>query len=63
MRQIECHLNNQTMKDLIAAHLYSMGVIKDFEEIVDIEWSLPNKQGVRQLRVKFQPEVQVIFHE
>lgn len=63
MRTIECYLNNQTMKDLVALHLYEMKVIKNTEEVVDVEWTLPNKQGIRKLRVKFQPEVQIIYHE
>lgn len=61
MRDIECYLNDQTLKDLVAVHLQTMSLIKSSEEVIDLTISLPNSEGVRTIRFNIEPVIQTIY--
>lgn len=62
VREIELFLNEETLKDLIISHLHRIGVIRDYEEVCNLNYG-HLKDGCRQLTVRFEPDTQVIFHE
>ncbi len=61
-REIECYLNNETLKDLIAVYLSNVGVVRHNEEITDLELTMPDSNGIRTIRFKFEPLTQIIHH-
>ena len=61
-RELECWINNETVKDLIISHLHRITVIRDYEEVVDIQVSAPDVEGLRKLIIRFQPDTQIIHH-
>lgn len=63
-REFECYLNEGTLKDLIIAHLHQIRVIRDYEEVENVSIDLTGKleDGCHKLRIRFEPDVQVIFH-
>lgn len=62
MRDIECYLNDQTLKDLVATYLQTVCLIKSSEEVSDLTLSAPNDAGVRTIRFKIEPDIQTIHH-
>lgn len=64
-RVIESYIHEETLKDLVISHhLYTLGRVKDTEEVIKLEISLPNAEGVRTLRYMFieEHEAQIILH-
>lgn len=64
IRDLECYINDNTLKDLIAAHLYATTMVHDNEEVLELELGLPNSDGVRPIRFKLieDGEVELIEH-
>lgn len=58
------YLNEETIKDLIAAHLYATTVVHDDEEVLEVTLGIPNMQGMREVNYKTiqNKEVELIVH-
>lgn len=61
LRNLECFLNEETLKELIISHLHRMGVFRDYEEVTDLELS-DVEEGCRKLTLRFERNIQVIHH-
>lgn len=61
-RQIESYINDQTLKDLLISHWLMNGFVGGKEEVLDLDVSPPNEQGVRTLKYTIGPELQTINH-
>lgn len=64
IRDLECYLHDETLKDIIAAHLYAVTMVRDDEEVLELLLGLPNADGVRPIRFKTikHREVELIVH-
>lgn len=64
IRDLECYLHDETLKDIVAAHLYSMTMLQDDEEVLELTLGPPNAEGVRPIRFKTikTREVELIVH-
>lgn len=62
---LEIYLNDKTLQDIIAAHLYAMSIIDHREEIVDLCIGDANEEGVRPVNFKLfkTNEVNLIVHK
>lgn len=60
----EIYLNEETLKDLIAAHLYATTVVADDEEVLEVVLGPPNGQSVRSIQYKTikNKEAELIVH-
>jgi len=63
IRDLTIYLNDGTLKDLIAAHLYAITVVRDDEEVLELSLSEP-ENDIRAVRFKLikNKEVEVIVH-
>ena len=63
IRDLTIYLNDGTLKDIIAAHLYAITVVHDDEEVLELSLSEP-ENDVREVRFKLikNKEVEVIVH-
>lgn len=62
VRELETYINDQTVKDLITQHLIAMKVIRYNEEVLDLGVSEVQSDGLRKLNIRFDKDVQTIFH-
>jgi hypothetical protein len=63
-RKMESYLHNDTIKNIVAAHLYAMCRINDDEEVLDLTIGSPDRDGVCPIRytVIQTREVELIVH-
>lgn len=52
VRCIETVLNNQTLVDLVAVYLQSISLIRDCEDITNIDFGTP-KEGIIPIKIYF----------
>lgn len=52
-RTIELVLHDQTLSDLVAAHLYAIGVLRHNEDAVKIKFGEPDSNDLRKLSFTF----------
>lgn len=64
VHNLELYLNDKTLQDLIAAHLYAMSIIDHREEIFDITVSPSTEDGIHKINFKVfkQSEPELIIH-
>ena len=64
IRTLESYIHNETLKDLLAAHLYAVCHVNDDEEVLDLTFGEPNADGVRVLSYKIikNKEAELIIH-
>lgn len=60
----EIYINEGTIQDLIAAHLYATTMVADDEEVLEVQLGETNMDGVRAIRYKTikNREVELIVH-
>lgn len=60
----EIYLNEETLKDLIAAHLYATTLVNDDEEVLELYLGNERPDGMRPVRYKTikNKEVELIVH-
>jgi len=60
----EIYLNDNTLKDIIAAHLYATTVVADDEEVLSVSLGECNADGIRPVRYTTlkNKEVELIVH-
>lgn len=58
------YINEETLKDLVAAYLYQTTVVHDDEEVLELSLGMPNVMGTREINFKFikEKEPEVIIH-
>jgi hypothetical protein len=61
-RNLETHINDQTVKDLIITHLHNIGVFRDYDEVTGLDVSEVGSDGLRKLTLRFERATEVIFH-
>jgi len=59
VREIECFLNEGTLKDLVIEYLHKVTIISNSEEVTHITVG-PAIDGTHRLCVRFEPDIQVI---
>lgn len=60
----ESYIHDGTLRDLIIANwLIVNGVVKHGEDVTDLTISAPNDNGVRTIRFRTEPDIQVIYHK
>lgn len=64
VRALTCFINNSTLNDIVAAHLYAMTIVNDDEEVLELTLGEPNGDGIRSIDFKLikQREVELIVH-
>lgn len=64
-RSIQLSIHNKTLEDIVAAHLYSMGFLRDAEVILCMDVGPTNEEGIHPIRVDFIEErpVKLIKHK
>lgn len=64
IRTLEVYLNDNTLKDIIAAHLYATTHVSDDEEVLELTVGEPDRDGVRPIRYSIikNKEVELIVH-
>lgn len=67
MRKVQdrtTYLNDNTLKDIIAAHLYAVSALADDEEVLTISMSEPDEEGIRVLDYQLikNKDVELVIH-
>lgn len=64
IRDCAIYLNEDVIKDLVAAHLYAMNVLEDDDEVLELHLGVPNMHGHREINFKTikNKEVELIVH-
>ena len=64
IRNFESYVHDGTFKDILASYLYSLNLVKDDEEILELTVGNPNKEGIRPIQYKTiqNKEVELIVH-
>lgn len=64
IRTIEVYLNDNTLKDIIAAHLYATSTVHDNEEVLEVVLGEPNAENIRPIQFKVieNREIELIIH-
>ena len=64
VRNQESYIHDETLKDLIAAHLYATTLLNDNEEVLSLTIGLPNADGIRPIQYTYikNKEVELIVH-
>lgn len=61
VRTLETAISEANVKDQVAAFLYSIGVVQDNQDIVDIEFGNKN-DGIIPLKIKLKEDLEVGRH-
>lgn len=65
IHNLEIYLNDKTLQDIIAAHLYAMSIVDHREEIFDVCLGDAKEDGTRSITFKVfkQSEPELIIHK
>ncbi len=64
VRTIQSYIHDNNFKDILASYLYSLNLVRDDEEVLELSLGNPNQEGIRPINFSIiqTREVELIVH-